>query len=57
MEITVVGLFKQSPMDFAIEVLPTPGGPVSKRTIPDLELILLFLAMNSRILSLVSVIP
>jgi len=53
----VVGLFKQSPMDLAIDVLPTPGGPVSKRTIPVLELILLFLAMNSKILSLVSCIP
>jgi hypothetical protein len=57
MEITVVGLFKQSPMDLAIEVLPTPGGPVRRRTIPDFELILLFLAMNSRILSFVSFIP
>ena len=57
MEITVVGLFKQSPIDLAIEVLPTPGGPVSNRTIPVFELILLFLAMNSKILSLVSFIP
>lgn len=56
-EITVVGLFKQSPIDLAIEVLPTPGGPVNNNTIPDLELILLFFAMNSRILSLVSFIP
>jgi hypothetical protein len=53
----VVGLFKQSPIDFAIEVLPTPGGPVNNSTMPDLELILLFLAMNSKILSLVSYIP
>ena len=33
-EMTVVGLYKQSPMDFAMDVLPTPGGPVSNKTIP-----------------------
>jgi len=31
---TVVGLLRQSPIDLAIEVLPTPGGPVRRRTIP-----------------------
>jgi len=56
-EIIVVGLFKQSPIDLAIEVLPTPGGPVKSNTIPDYESILLFLAMNSRILSFVSSMP
>jgi len=30
----VVGLLRQSPIDFAIVVLPTPGGPVNNKTIP-----------------------
>jgi hypothetical protein len=33
-EITVVGLFKHAPIALAIDVLPTPGGPVNKSTIP-----------------------
>jgi hypothetical protein len=53
----VVGLFKHSPIDFAIDVLPTPGGPVNSNTIPDYEFTLLFFAINSRILSFVSIIP
>lgn len=57
MEMTVVGLFRQSPIAFAIEVLPTPGGPVNRRTMPVYELIRLFLAMNSRMRSFVSVMP
>ena len=56
-EITVVGLFKQAPIALAIDVFPTPGGPVNKSTIPVFELILLFFAMNSKILSFVSYIP
>ena len=45
-EMTVVGLFKQAPIALAIDVLPTPGGPVNKSTIPAFELILLFLLFN-----------
>jgi hypothetical protein len=40
-----------------MDVFPTPGGPVRRRTIPFYELTLLFLAMNSKILSFVSIIP
>ena len=54
---TVVGLFKHAPIALAIDVFPTPGGPVNKSTIPVFELILLFFAMNSKILSFVSYIP
>ena len=54
---TVVGRFRHSPIDLAIEVLPTPGGPVNNNTIPFYELMRLFLAMNSRILSFVSTMP
>lgn len=44
-------------MDLAIVVFPTPGGPVSRMTIPFLEFMRLFLAMNSKMRSLVSLIP
>jgi hypothetical protein len=33
----VVGLFRQAPIDLAIDVLPTPGGPVRSNTIPFLD--------------------
>ena len=56
-EIIVVGRLRHSPILLAIEVLPTPGGPVNNRTMPFYELIRLFLAMNSRIRSLLSTIP
>ena len=33
-EMTVVGRLRHSPIAFAIDVLPTPGGPVKSSTIP-----------------------